>query len=39
MIFISCLSPSSSSAADAAFDAVIGCIEDIIMGRTSGVTL
>lgn len=27
-----CLSPSSSSAADASFDAVIGCIEDIIMG-------
>lgn len=33
MIFIfSCLSPSSYSAADVAFDAVIGCIEDIIMG-------
>lgn len=27
-----CISPSSSSATDASFDAVIGCIEDIIMG-------
>lgn len=26
------ISPSSSSATDASFDAVIGCIEDIIMG-------
>lgn len=33
------MSPSSSSATDASFDAVIGCIEDIIMGIFSHILL
>lgn len=31
--FYCCCSLFSSSSADTAFDAIIGCIEDIIMGR------